>query len=401
MSDRRIRALHVIPSLSLKHGGPSYAIRAMARALASVDVDVTIATTDDDGNHARLKVPLGVHVQEDRATVYYFRRNILPYKVSFGLRQWLNQNIARFDVVHIHALFSFSSKTAANSARRHGVPYIIRPLGVLNRWGLENRRAFLKRISLPLLEIPMIRDAAAIHYTSEAERLEASRINEKIAAQRSVVIPLPVEMAKGNAEDFLRRFPEIAGRRVILFLSRIDQKKGLELLLEAFSEVHRKVPDVALLIAGGGAPGYLGQLQRRAEQLLIANAAIWTGYISGACKAGALAAADVFILPSSSENFGIAAAEALAAGVPTIATEGVAISDDIRAHDAGIVVKSAAGEIANAIFRILTQPEDASRLSMNGQRLAQGRYSFDSVGRQLRQLYDFVLQSKSLSNRMR
>src|SRR6202035_1152850 len=98
MTDRRIRALHVIPSLSLKHGGPSYTARAMARALASVDVDVTIATTDDDGDDARLNVPLGEPVEEEGIHVYYFRRNVLPYKVSFGLSKWLNSNVARFDV---------------------------------------------------------------------------------------------------------------------------------------------------------------------------------------------------------------------------------------------------------------------------------------------------------------
>src|ERR1700730_4820025 len=100
MNDRRVRALHVIPSLSLKHGGPSYAVRAMARALASVDVDVTIATTDDDGDDARLKVPIGEPVKEDGATVYYFRRDFLPYKVSFGLARWLKANAERFDIVH-------------------------------------------------------------------------------------------------------------------------------------------------------------------------------------------------------------------------------------------------------------------------------------------------------------
>src|SRR2546430_16449583 len=128
-----MKILHVIPSVSLKQGGPSYAIRAMARALAGLDVDVTIATTDDDGNDARLKVPLGVPVQEDRATVYYFRRDILPYTISFGLRRWLNQNIAQFDVVHIHALFSFSSRAGAYAVpRRHG-PYLLRALRALHR----------------------------------------------------------------------------------------------------------------------------------------------------------------------------------------------------------------------------------------------------------------------------
>src|SRR5205809_204665 len=123
MNDRRIRALHVIPSLSLKHGGPSYAIRAMARALALVDVDVTIATTNDDGDDARLKVPLGEPMKEGSATIYYFRRNILPYKISFGLAQWLRSNISRFDIIHIHALFSFSSTVAAHTAYWQGAPY--------------------------------------------------------------------------------------------------------------------------------------------------------------------------------------------------------------------------------------------------------------------------------------
>ena len=225
MNDQRIRALHVIPSLSLKQGGPSYAVRAMARALGTSDVDVTVATTDDDGDGARLNVPFDEPVEEEAIHIYYFRRNFLPYKVSFGLSKWLNSNIARFDIVHIHALFSFSSRAAALAARRHGVPYIIRPLGVLNRWGLENRRAFLKQISLKWVELPMLRDAAAIHYTSEAEKLEASRISNIIASQKSAVIPLPVEVAKGNPGDFLQQFPQIAGRKVILFLSRIDEKR--------------------------------------------------------------------------------------------------------------------------------------------------------------------------------
>src|SRR5437879_1494320 len=99
---RSLRALHVIPSLSFKHGGPSYAVRAMARALATVDVDVTIATTDDDGDNARLRVPIGRPIKEDAATVYHFRRNFLPYKISFGLSKWLKSNVQRFDVVHVH-----------------------------------------------------------------------------------------------------------------------------------------------------------------------------------------------------------------------------------------------------------------------------------------------------------
>src|SRR5438067_3240539 len=281
MDDQRIRALHVIPSLSLKHGGPSYAVRAMARSLAIANVDVTIATTDDNGDNARLKVLIGEPVREDAATLYYFPRNILPYKISLGLARWLNANLERFDIVHIHALFSFSSRAAASAARRHSVPYIVRPLGVLNKWGIENRRAFLKQISLRLVEIPILHDAAAIHYTSEAEKLEASRISDKIASQKSAVIPLPIETAKGNPEDFRQRFPQVAGRKIILFLSRIDEKKGIELLFDAFAEVRRQVTDIILVVAGTGAAHYVEQLFQRAKDVGISDEVGWTGQLDG------------------------------------------------------------------------------------------------------------------------
>jgi len=394
MDDQRIRALHVIPSLSLKHGGPSYAVRAMARSLAIADVDVTIATTDDDGDNARLNVPIGEPIKEDEATLYYFRRNILPYKISLGLARWLNANLERFDIVHIHALFSFSSRAAALAARRHSVPYIVRPLGVLNKWGIENRRAFLKQISLRLVEIPMLRNAAAIHYTSEAEKLEASRISDEVAVAKSVVIPLPVEIETGNADDFRQRFPQTSGRRIILFLSRIDEKKGIELLLDAFANVRRQVSDAVLVVAGNGALSYGQKLCQHAKELGITDAVIWTGHLDGALRSGAFAAADVFVLPSYSENFGVAAAEALSAGRPTIVTESVAVSEDIRGCDAGIVVKNDSAELATAICRILSQPNLASRLGANARRLAAERYNINVVGRQLGDLYAAVLKSR-------
>ncbi len=391
MTDRKLRALHVIPSLSAKHGGPSYAVRAMARALRTADVEVTIATTDDDGDDARLKVPIGEPVKEDDATVYYFRRDILPYKVSFGLARWLRSNVTRYDLVHIHALFSFSSAVAGHSAYWAGVPYVVRPLGVLNRYGLENRRPLLKKLSMPLVENRLLRYSAAIHYTSEAEKREAGGINGEIAEHRSVIIPLPVEQEKGNANEFRERFPKVGDGRIVLFLSRLDAKKGIELLLDAFAEASRRVNDVVLVIAGSGPAGYVQALEERARQLQIADRIVWTGHLDGSLKAAALAATDVFVLPSHSENFGIAAAEALACGVPTIVSDQVAISEDVRANGAGIVVRADAHELAGAVQRVLNDPELAMRLSVNAKRLAAERYAPGAVGRDLRELYDTIV----------
>ena len=393
-----MRVLHIIPSLSPKHGGPSFAIRAIARALANVDVDVTIATTDDNGNDARFDVALDTPIREEGATIFYFRRDILPYKISFGLARWLNQKIAEFDIVHIHALFSFSSTVAARAARRHRRPYIVRPLGVLNRWGLQNRRSLAKRVSLALIERPILRHAAAIHYTSEAEELEAMAISNEFANERSAVIPLPVESTGGEAADFLGRYPKLAGRRLVLFLSRIDRKKGLELLLDSFPSVQREVANVTLVIAGNGTSQYVKELQQRAAELRVADAVLWPGHLSGLYKSGAFAAADVFVLPSHSENFGIAAGEALAAGVPTIVSENVAIAKDINHYDAGIVVPRDQLQLSRAIIRVLRSPEESERISKNGTRLVKEKYSPKAIGAALRELYSACKAIRETSN---
>lgn len=390
MSGQLIRALHVIPSLSPKHGGPSYAVRSIARALERHDVDVTIATTDDDGDDAHLKVPIGERVDEAGIGVYYFRRDVLPYKVSFGLARWLKSNIARFDIVHVHALFSFSSTIASHYADHKRVPHVVRPLGVLNRYGLENRRPLLKKLTMPLIENRILKYSAAIHYTSEAEKQEANNISQ-VASYRSVVIPLPVEQEKGDPAVFRQRSPQVQNRRVVLFLSRIDAKKGLDLLLDAFAHVRRQLQDTVLVVAGEGDSRYTSELQTRAKELEISEHVIWTGHVDGDLKSSAFAAADVFVLPSRSENFGIAAAEAIGCGLPTVVTEQVALSEEIRANAAGIVVKTEAHEIASAIYRLLTDFELSGRVSANAKRLATERYSAVAVGRQLRDLYDTIL----------
>ena len=188
-----MKILHVIPSISLKHGGPSVALAAMVRGLAERGVSVDVATTDDDGPSGRLTVPFGVPVTRQGINYVHFRKQTEFYKVSFGLSRWLERSVSHYDLVHVHALFSYASVTAAREARRQGVPYIIRPLGVLNRWGMINRRPWLKAMSYRVLEKPLLRHAAAIHFTSRQEQAEAGRLGLKT---RPVVIPLGIDLSE-------------------------------------------------------------------------------------------------------------------------------------------------------------------------------------------------------------
>src|SRR5262249_30316526 len=155
------------------------------------------------------------------------------YTFSWPLGAWLARHVADFDVVHIHALFSFAAVPAAYWAHKHGIPYIVRPLGTLNQWGMQHRRPWLKQASFQLLERHIVRHAALMRYTSDQERHEAESLRVRTAA---AVIPnaLPNSQAPTRHDDFRGRRRQLEGRRIILFLSRIDPKKGIEDLLQAF-----------------------------------------------------------------------------------------------------------------------------------------------------------------------
>jgi len=431
-----LRVLHVIPSLSPGDGGPSFAMPLMARGLELSGVQVDVATTEGDREQ---------RINQNGVSVLYFPRQSEFYKVSLPLSRWLSEHIRDYDLVHIHALFSYSSYAAARLATKNGVPYIVRPLGVLNRWGMQNRRKLLKRFSFHFIEQRIMRNAAAIHYTSQQERLEAAETGVR---NESVVIPLAVDLSGfrelPGPEPFHQKFPDARGREIILFLSRLDPKKGLDLLLRAFaacdgrrmtddgrrmtedgrpvtgdgrrmtedgrpvtgdgrritedgrpsSVVRRPSSSVVgplLVIAGDGNDQFVEGLRRLAGELGIADEILWSGFLGGDDKLSAMAAASVFVLPSYSENFGIALAEAMAAGLPCVLSDQVGIAVDANGYDAGLVVPCEVGPLASAMQRLLDDPELRGRLGANARRLVDDRFSVEAMSASLVKLYERVL----------
>ena len=305
------------------------------------------------------------------------------------------RHVREFDLVHVHALFSFSSRSAARAARKHGVPYIIRPLGVLNRWGLANRRPILKWFWLRFIEIPLLERAAATHYTTEAEREEARTIHPTIARIKSFVVPIPVATPtiRPSPEQFARSFPKAAGKKLVLFLARLDEKKGLDLLLEAFASVKRHQPDSFLVIAGDGRARFVHALHQQADRLGIAEDILWTGFLGESEKAAALSAATIYVLPSYSENFGIAAAEALASGVPTLLSDQVAIARDAANANAALVVPARVPELAAAIVQLLSDARLREELGKNAKLAAERLFSPERVSDLLVSEYRRILRS--------
>jgi glycosyltransferase involved in cell wall biosynthesis len=388
---RPLRVLHVIPSVGPLRGGPSVMVRTMARGLAHAGVEVHVATTDDNGR-GRLGVSHAIPVVEEAVTYHYFSRQTRFYGVSWPLGRWLARHVRDYDLVHVHALFSFAAVPAAYWAARAGVPYVVRPLGTLNRWGMEHRRPWLKRLSFAIIERRILRGAARIHYTSEQEQIEAAELGLN---RRQAVVPLGIDLtpfAELPPRGWLReRAPGSAGRPVALFLSRLDPKKGLDLLLAAFARARSRKPDLVLVIAGSGDPGFEQGLRRDATRLGLGDSVYWAGFLSGREKLAALADADLFALPSYSENFGIAVVEAMAAGLPVVISDGVGVYREVAAARAGLVVPCEQEALAEALLQLTLDAGLRDEFGTRGRELARSRFSLEAMTDGLIAMYGGVL----------
>jgi len=329
-------------------------------------------------------------VLDDGVTSWYFPRQSRFYTVSLPLGQWLRQRSGNYDVVHIHALFSFSSVAAAVAAGGCGTPYIVRPLGTLNRWGMQNRRRRLKDLSFQLVESRILKNAALVHYTSEQEREEAAELG---VAGASAIIPNPVRIDDDQAVggSFRARYPELRDKTIVLFLSRFDRKKGLDLLIPAFERARRAYPAARLVLAGEGDVALVGGLKSEIERLGLGKDVLWTGFLSGEAKQAALADADLFVLPSYSENFGIAAVEAMNAGLPLIVSDQTAVHREIAEAHAGLTVPCETEALASALAYMLSDAEKRRAMGRNGRELARQRFSVKAVVRRTIEAYEQVV----------
>lgn len=375
-----MRVLHVIGSVGPLRGGPSYVLRNLVAGLAERGLAVDVATTDDNGPGERLQVPLCVPVKEQGVTYWYFPGQTRFYNCSLPMARWFWKNIRNYDLVHIHAIFNYTSTIAAWVARAKGVPYIVRPLGVLNQWGRENRRRLTKKLSFLAIEQGVLDHAKMIHYTSDQERIEAEQAG---ARTDFVIIANPTDLEAVDRQRYAGAFRETyaidRSAKLVVFLSRISRKKGLDLLIPAFLELRKSEPDAILVVAGDGEAELIGRLKAQVEELGLANVVLWPGFLEGGGKAALLADADVFVLPSYSENFGVAVVEALSFQVPVVVSDQVGIHREISENHAGVVVPCEVPAIAGALREVLSRPDFRSVLAANAGNLSLSRFSRSSI----------------------
>jgi glycosyltransferase involved in cell wall biosynthesis len=370
----------------------------MTAALRRQGVEASILTTDDDGPGRLADLPLGRWHERNGVPVLAFPRWSPPlaplreFAVAPGLTRWLLRNLRNYHLLHVHALFSWPSTSGMVVARLLGVPYVLRTIGQLNEWSLQ-RSAGRKRLLLRLIERANLQEAAALHFTSEAEWREADTLK---LSSPSFVLPLGVETPPDLCEAVAVSAQAGASTSEprptrYLFLSRLHPKKQLPLLLEALALLRGRNPAATwkLAVAGSGEPAYEAELRERARQLGLAERIEWLGFVQGETKWQELCRADWFVLPSASENFGIAAAEALTAGTPVILSPGVAIAEAVAAAGAGRISNPRPEALARTLSECLLPP--SVQLREQARHFAADTYGWEPIVRQLREHYAAIL----------
>jgi glycosyltransferase involved in cell wall biosynthesis len=357
-------------------------------------MDVTVATTNADGASS-LPVPLDTPVIDNGVVYRYFARTVPgSWKFSWPLTRWLWANAGGYDVVHVHALFSFATIPGCRAAAHAPVPYVLRPLGTLSEWSLGHRR-WKKKPYYALLERSHLEMASAIHVTSDAEAEDVARLGY---GDRARVIPLGVDV-----DDRLwmnARRPVAAERPLrLLFLSRLHEKKNVPLLLRALASTAISSRAVELTIAGDGDARYRAELSALVEQLALSTRVRFVGHVDGEEKRRVLAEADCFVLPSAHENFGLAVAEALAAGLPVIVTPGVALAPNVTAAGAGLVADATDDAVASAIAWAADHPAALVEMGQRAWRLARTDLSWETTCARLAGLYTEVATARRRTGR--
>lgn len=264
------------------------------------------------------------------------------YRYNAHLRGWLREHAREYDAVVVNGLWQYHGFGTWRALHGTGIPYYVFTHGMLDPWFKKTYplKHLKKWLYWPWAEYRVLRDARAVFFTCEEERRLAPQSFWLYKANGVVVnygTSEPPQDGHALREVFLNAHPDLRGKRLLLFLSRIHEKKGCDLLIEAFARVAAQDPALHLVMAGPDQSGLVAELKALAQRLGVAGRISWPGMLKGDIKWGAFYAAEAFVLPSHQENFGIAVAEALGCGLPVLISNQVNIWQEIKADGAGLV----------------------------------------------------------------
>jgi glycosyltransferase involved in cell wall biosynthesis len=380
--------MHYLPAVRLEHGGVTRAVLDFCRVFASRGRQVTLVTSDPTDVPAPwlaggAGVPKVVIQSPCKAM------GLLSRDSAAGLPDLLGGA----DVLHLHGPWTLSNVQFASAAQRLGIPYVISPHGMLDTWSMA-QKWLKKRIYLMLVGSRLLKGAAAVHCTAEAELEQAS---EWFDRDKGIVLPYLFDLEPfvrlPEAQQARSRFPGLdSDRPVLLFLSRVHPKKGVEQLLRAAAVLRKRGISCEVLIAGPGEKDYVARLASLASAEGLREQVHFLGMVRGEEKLSLYRNADLFVLPTSQENFGLVLLESLACGTPIVTTRGVDIWKELEKGGASIADANPE-ELAGVIADLLADRETLKSRGSSGRKWVFECYDPQKLAIQYDAFYDDVVRA--------
>jgi glycosyltransferase involved in cell wall biosynthesis len=366
-----VSSIHIVPGISNEASGPSYSVVRLCEMLIGEGVNTTLAALDWET------------IARKPAFLRTFRLGGGPRRLgrSPEMKQWLSTMAASqaVDLIHNHSLWMMPNIYPGQVAKRHNIPLMVTPRGTLSAWAMKNGTP-IKRIFWPLMQRPALAATTCFHATAMSEYEDIRRMGFH---QPVAVIP--------NGIDIQDPHPSVEkNHRTLLFLGRIHSIKGLDMLLPAWQAVQERFAEWKLRIVGPDNAGYLTQMKQMAAGLNLERVE-FTGPLFGPQKWQAYGDADLFVLPTYSENFGMAVAEALAAGTPAIVSKGAPWSD-LNTRQAGWWIDIGVDPLVACLEQALAEsPAGLSARGLRGRVWMKAEYSWHHIGRQMAATYEWIL----------
>ncbi|MEL6671280.1 MAG: glycosyltransferase [Bacteroidota bacterium] len=368
-----MRILHIIQGTNKEQAGLVYALISLLNMERELGFQSEVLSID----HA---APPRDQVVELATALHLFPATFpARFYQSSGALDWLKAHAQEYDLIQIHSIWNFLTIEGSKIAQKKGVPYVIWPHGALDHFDLQ-KKSYLKKILGPLFVQKALQGANHLCFTAQREVDESTSYGAETAP---VVLPLPIDMPEATEEDqaaslaFRQKWGLTEEDFVLLFLSRIDYKKGLNLLLPALGELAETYPQLKLIMAGGYQTPYMQKVREWISTYKLEDRVVLPGFVSGEEKKWAFQAADAFVLPSLNENFGIAVVESLFYGLPVLITDNVYIHDQIDQQGGWVCPYEVAG-VKNAIQRMIEEP-DAWQLMRSQAKTVAHKFSMECL----------------------
>jgi len=375
--------LHVIRDLAPETGGPVSALYGLVEAQAHDGHLVNVITTDYG-----VSEPLFCC---DNVTITLCRCTLDEWRYSPAMKTILTGLIEAADMIHIHTVWEYPTLIASRLAIKYHKPCILRPCGMLDGWSMD-QSSFKKKIYLQLFSRFLFHPKLLLHFTAEGEKEKSYFPNYLKSFVMPNGLPLKAFGDRSTAAEFYKNFPSLKGKRIVLFLGRVDPKKQPDVAICAFSTIAPSDQDLHLVIAGPcNNESYRDSLSKLADKLGVLRRITFTGMLQGAVLYAAYRAAEVYVLPSLQENFGNTVAEAMAGSCPVVISDQVDIKNYIDDKNVGVICGTGHVSVSKALNDILSNPHKGRQMGENGRVLVENNFTWPQVSEKLERVYREII----------